>query len=189
METRTVSQLQQLAERAECLHDMTAIHRALDRMATEITHKLQQDNPLVLCVMIGALVPMGHLVTRLNFPLEIDYIHATRYRGSMRPGDLHWLVEPRQSLAGRAVLIMDDIMDGGHTLAAIIDYCQQQGAKSVHTAVMINKIRPREAGVTFEPDFIGLDTPDRFLIGFGLDYAEHFRNLPGIYAVAAEDQT
>lgn len=185
---QAVHQIQAILDRADCLFDLKQVEEALDRMAVEITNQLGQKNPLVLCVMIGAVIPMGHLLTRLNFPLEIDYIHATRYRGALRGGDLHWLVEPRQSLKGRNVLIVDDVMDGGLTLSAIIDYCKQMGAVEVTTAVMVNKQRAREEGVDFEPDFIGLTTPDRYLFGFGLDYKEYLRNAPGIYAVADEDQ-
>jgi hypoxanthine phosphoribosyltransferase len=101
---------------------------------------------------------------------------------------LHWLVEPRRELKDRTILIVDDIMDGGLTLSAIIDYCKQAGAEAVYTAVMVNKQRTREAGVDFEPDFSGLKTEDRFLVGFGLDYDEYLRNLPGIYAVADQHQ-
>jgi hypoxanthine phosphoribosyltransferase len=184
----TVDKIEKVLANSECLHDMQDINEALDRMADEIIDKLADKNPLIICVMIGALIPTGHLVTRLNFPLEIDYIHATRYRGTTRGGDLHWLVEPRQSLKDRTVLIVDDIMDGGLTLAAITDYCSQSGAKEVFTAVMVNKIREREKGVNFEPDFIGLNTEDRYLFGFGLDYEEYLRNAPGIYAVAKEHE-
>lgn len=183
-----VNKIQNVFEKADCLYDMNAIQKALDKMADAITQKLKDSNPLLLCVMTGAMIPLGHLVTKLNFPLEIDYIHATRYRGAIRGGDLHWLVEPRNSLKDRTVLIVDDIMDGGLTLAAIIDYCQQAGAKKVYSAVMVNKIRKREPGVNFEPDFTGLDTEDRYLFGFGLDYEEYLRNAPGIYAVAKEHQ-
>jgi hypoxanthine phosphoribosyltransferase len=132
--------------------------------------------------MTGALIPTAHLVTRLNFPLEIDYIHATRYRGTNRGGDLHWLVEPRKNLEDRTVLIVDDIMDGGLTLAAIIDYCRQAKAKDIYSAVMVSKNRTREPGVYFEPDFVGVETEDKYLFGFGLDYEEYWRNVPGIYA-------
>jgi hypoxanthine phosphoribosyltransferase len=185
---KKLAEVQALLKRAECLHDMSAINKALDKMGSEITAKLGESNPIIICVMTGALVAMGHLLTRLNFPLEIDYIHATRYRGSSRGGDLHWLVEPRRDLKDRAILIVDDIMDGGLTLSAIIDYCKQAQAKEVYSAVMVNKKRQREPGVEFEPDFYGVTTADRFLIGFGLDYEEYFRNLPGIYAVQDEVQ-
>lgn len=183
-----VDKMNVILEKADCLYDMSHINSALDKMAKEITHTLGDKNPIVLCVMIGALIPTAHLLTRLNFPLEVDYIHATRYRGTTRGGDLHWLVEPRQSLKGRTVLIVDDIMDGGLTLAALIDYCNQAGAKKVYSAVMVNKDRAREPGVTFEPDFSGLVTEDRYLFGFGLDYNEYLRNAPGIYAVAKEHE-
>lgn len=183
-----INKIQNVMDKAECLYDATAVGKAFDHMAADITQKLKDENPLILCVMVGALIPTGHLLTRLNFPLEVDYIHATRYRGTTRGGDLHWLVEPRQTLADRTVLVVDDIMDGGLTLEAIIDYCRQAGAKNVYSAVMINKLREREPGVTIEPDFVGLTTEDRYLFGFGLDYEEYLRNAPGIYAVAEEHQ-
>ena len=180
---KDVNEIVSLMDKAVCLHSFDEINLALDKMSKEITHQLKDEHPLILCVMTGALITTGHLVTRLHFPLEIDYIHATRYRGSVRGGDLHWLVEPRQSLQDRTVLIVDDIMDGGLTLSAIIDYCQQSGAKKVQTAVMVSKKRQREPGVNFEPDYVGLTTEDKFLFGFGLDYQEYLRNVPGIYAV------
>lgn len=184
--TMETNKIQSILAEAECLYNFTEIEQALDRMAVEITQKLKNTNPLVLCVMTGALIPMAYLLMRLNFPLEIDYIHVTRYRGSTRGGDLHWLVEPRHHLQNRTVLIVDDIMDGGLTLAAIIDYCKQVHAKAVYSAVMISKRRSREPGVNFEPDFVGLTTEDNYLFGFGLDYEEYLRNVPGIYAVKEE---
>lgn len=179
--------INKILERSDCLYNLEDINNALDKMADAITAELADQNPLILCVMIGALVPLGQLATRLHFPLEIDYIHVTRYRGTTRGGDLHWLVEPRQSLKDRTILIVDDIMDGGLTLSAIIDYCNQAGAKKVYSAVMVNKIRKREPGVHFEPHFSGLTTEDRYVFGFGLDYKEYLRNAPGIYAVSSED--
>ncbi len=180
--------IQHVFDKADCLHDLKTIEKALDHMANAITQKLKDSNPLIICVMVGALIPTGHLLTRLNFPLEVDYIHATRYRDQTRGGDLHWLVEPRQSLKNRTVLIVDDILDGGITLAAIIDYCKQAEAAEVLTAVMVNKVREREPGGEFTPDFVGLETEDRYLFGFGLDYKGYLRNAPGIYAVAKEHQ-
>lgn len=175
--------IQTVLEKAVCLYSYTEVNEALDRMAKEITEELKDTNPLILCVMTGALIPLGHLATRLHFPLEIDYIHVTRYRGTTRGGDLHWLVEPRQNLKNRTILIVDDIMDGGLTIAAIIDYCKQAGAKAIYSAVMVSKKRTREPGVNFEPNFVGVTAEDKYLFGFGLDYEEYLRNVPGIYAV------
>ncbi len=185
---KTTNKIKDVLDKAECIYNFAQVEQALDKMSVEITDKLKDENPLIICVMVGALIPTGHLLTRLHFPLEVDYIHATRYRGALRGGDLHWLVEPRKPLKDRTVLVVDDILDGGLTLAAIIDYCKQLGAKAVYTAVMVNKIREREPNVNFEPDFVGVTTEDRYLIGFGLDYNEYLRNAPGIYAVAKEHQ-
>ncbi|TAK72333.1 MAG: hypoxanthine-guanine phosphoribosyltransferase [Gammaproteobacteria bacterium] len=179
-----LNKIETVLKEAECLYSFSEVNEALDRMAQEITATLQDQNPLILCVMTGALITTGHLVTRLHFPLEIDYIHATRYRGTTRGGDLHWLVEPRQSLKDRTVLIVDDIMDGGLTIAAIMDYCKQAQAKAIYSAVMVSKKRTREPGVDFEPNFVGVTTEDKYLFGFGLDYEEYLRNVPGIYAVS-----
>jgi hypoxanthine phosphoribosyltransferase len=179
---QTTTKIEDVLKNAECLYSFDEVNLALDRMAQSITEKLKDENPLILCVMTGALITTGHLATRLHFPLEMDYIHATRYRGTNRGGDLHWLVEPRRSLEGRTILIVDDIMDGGLTLAAIVDYCKQAKAKAIYSAVMVSKKRKREDGVNFEPDFVGLETEDKYLFGFGLDYEEYLRNVPGIYA-------
>lgn len=179
----TTDKIQTILQNARCLYSYSEVNEALDKMALAITHKLRHANPLILCVMTGALITTGHLLTRLHFPLELDYIHVTRYQSTIRGGDLHWLVEPRQSLKNRTILIVDDIMDGGLTLSALIDYCKQSKAKATHSAVLISKNRQREPGVTFEPDFVGLTTEDKYLFGFGLDYEEYLRNVPGIYAV------
>lgn len=184
--TTQLDKVKSILDNVDCLYDYQAINTALDKMAIAITNELGDSNPIMLTVMTGAMIPAGHLVTRLPFPLEMDYIHATRYRGSMRGGDLHWLVEPRTSLKDRTVLIVDDIMDGGLTLSAIIDYCKQAKAKAVYTAVLVNKLRKREPTVDFEPDFIGISIEDRYVFGFGLDYEEYWRNMPGIYALKAE---
>jgi len=178
-----IDHINSVLESAECLYSHSEINEALDRMAAEMTQQLKETQPLVLCVMSGALIACGHILTRMHFPLEIGYLHVTRYRGTNRGGDLHWLVEPRQNLNDRTVLVIDDIMDGGLTLSAIIDYCKQAKCKHVYTAVMVSKKREREPGVNFEPDFVGVETEDKYLFGFGLDYNEYLRNIPGIYAV------
>lgn len=177
------NQYNEILGKAECLYNREQVMQAIDKMATEMTAKLSDSNPIILSVMTGALIVTGHLLVRLPFPLEIDYIHATRYRGSNRGGDLHWLVEPRLDLQGRTVVIVDDILDGGLTLAAIIDYCKQANAEQVYTAVLVDKKRVREPGGNVVADFVGLSTEDKFLFGFGLDYEEYLRNAPGIYAV------
>lgn len=179
-------EVEEVYSKAECLHTKEDVDQALDRMADDIHVKLHDQNPVVLCVMIGAIIPLGHLLTRLDFPLEVDYVHATRYRGQLTGGDIHWKSMPKISLNNRTVLIVDDVLDGGVTLKAIVDYCEQQGAKKVYTAALVEKENTRIEGGLQEADFIGLTVEDRYIFGYGLDYKEYLRNAPGIFAVSAE---
>lgn len=163
-----------------CLLPGTAIQAALDRMAEEITRVLAAADPLVLVVMQGGVIPAGQLLPRLDFPLRLDYVHATRYREQTRGGELHWLKSP-PPLAGESVLILDDVLDEGITLAEIVSACYRQGAKQVYTAVVVEKRRPRQ--VPLVADFIGVRVEDKYLFGYGMDYKGYLRNANGIYAV------
>lgn len=166
---------------AECLFSNEQVQEAIARMAAEITRDLAERDPLVLCVMTGAVIPAGHLLTQLNFLLQIDYIHATRYRGETVGGRLNWIVKPSHSLRGRDILIIDDIFDEGVTLNEIVDYCWAEGAHDVRTAVLINKLHDRKQKMHI--NYIGLETADHYLFGYGMDYHGYLRNMPGIYAV------
>jgi len=166
---------------ADCLITGEQLAQALDGMAASITRRLGDSAPLVLTVMNGGLIPAAQLLLRLQFPLQMDYLHATRYGNATTGGELQWRVYPSTPMEDRSVLIVDDIFDQGHTLAAISDYLHAKGAREVLTAVVINKLHDRK--VDFQPDFIGLDVADRFLYGFGMDYQGFFRNANGIYAV------
>ena len=179
----TPEEAAQVFAEADCLVTGAEIDQALDRMAQAITDALAESNPLVICVMTGGLVAAGQLLTRLNFPLELDYLHATRYRGETSGGaEVHWLAEPRNSLEGRTVLLIDDILDEGHTLAAIQAYCRGNGAAEVHTAVLVDKLHDRKHPDA-EADYVGVEVEDRYLFGSGMDYKEYWRNAPGIWAV------
>ncbi len=173
--------LDAVLRRAELIHDAGTIGRALDRMASAITARLGSARPLVLGVMPGAMVPLGRLLPRLDFALEVDYIHASRYHGSTVGRDLVWLARPQTSLKGRTVLLVDDILDEGHTLAGILRECRDQGAAEVLAAVLFDKRHDRrEPGVS--ADFHGLEVPNRYVFGAGMDYRGYFRNLPNVYA-------
>ena len=176
-----IEQIKRVSDSAECLYNDTQVQQAIDRMAGDITARLSNANPLVLCVMTGAVVPAGHILTRLHFPLQVDYIHATRYKGETRGGLIEWKVEPSHSLKDRSVLIIDDIFDEGVTLQEIVKYCKDKQASEVLTAVLVNKLHDRK--VPMQPDFIGLETEDKYLFGYGMDYYNYLRNAPGIYAV------
>jgi hypoxanthine phosphoribosyltransferase len=151
-------------------------------MARAITRELAERDPLVVCLMKGGLVPFGMLLPKLQFPLQVDYIHATRYGNRLQGSDLEWIAGPFIPPADRTVLLVDDILDEGTTLAAIEDYYRKHGARDVYKAVMVKKQRPRTLAV--DAEFIGLMVPDRYVFGFGMDYKGYLRNAPGIYAVA-----
>jgi hypoxanthine phosphoribosyltransferase len=178
----TLAELQRIRAGAIELHGPDAIHAALDRMAREITATLADRLPVVLCVLTGGIIPTGHLMTRLAFPLESDYLHATRYRGETSGREVEWVSEPGISLHGRTVLVVDDILDEGNTLADVLRYCREQGAEQVYAAVLIRKRREHREPVV-QADFVGLEVDDRYVFGFGMDYKGYLRNLNGIYAL------
>ena len=182
--------MDKLVDQAECIYDRASIDAALDTIATEITQQLSEHKPLVLCVLHGGLIFTGHLLTRLSFPLQQDYIHASRYGGLTAGEGLKWLAPPHESLQDRTVLLLDDIFDQGHTLQAIRDYCLASGARAVYSAVLLIKNHTREKS-DMRPDFVGLEVDDRYVFGFGMDYECLWRNANGIYAIspAAEEET
>jgi len=183
----TPEDLDAVVARAEPLHDARAVDAALERLAAAIERRLAGTRPVLLGVMTGAIVPLGRLLPRLGFALEVDYIHATRYHGSTVGRDLVWLARPQTPLRGRTVLVVDDILDEGHTLAGIIDECRNEGAEAVHAAVLVNKPNARRvAGLA--ADFAGLEVPDRYVFGAGMDYRGYLRNVDGIYAAHPDDE-
>jgi hypoxanthine phosphoribosyltransferase len=172
----------QVLQQADRLYDTKQIDTALVAMAADITRKLSDHEPLLVCLMNGGLVPFGMLLPRLQFPLQVDYIHATRYGAQLQGSVLKWIAGPFMSPQDRTILLVDDILDEGTTLAAIEDYYRQHGARTVLKAVLVEKIRSRP--VHIDVDFVGLTVPDRYVFGYGMDYKGYLRNAPGIYAVA-----
>ncbi|MEW5789784.1 MAG: hypoxanthine-guanine phosphoribosyltransferase [Pseudomonadota bacterium] len=166
---------------ADLIVSATQVERALDRLAGQIGDALADRLPVALCIMGGAVVFAGKLLPRLEFPLEFDYLHATRYRDGTRGGEIEWAVLPRKDLAGRCVLLMDDILDEGHTLAAAKSKLLELGAAEVRIAVLADKAIGRKKPV--QADFVGLTLPDRYVLGMGMDAYGLWRNLPGIYAM------
>ena len=177
----TTEQAQNALNDAELLFNTEDVETAITSMAVAITTALSNSNPLVLPVMNGGLVIGGKLISQLDFPLQVDYIHATRYRGEISGSELHWLKKP-ENLTDRVVLLIDDILDEGITLAAIVEYCYAAGAAKVFTAVLAEKILEQDKPIQ-HADFTGLHVPNRYVFGYGMDYHEYHRNLLGIYAV------
>lgn len=154
---------------------------AVARLAQAITSRLSAQHPLVLSVMGGAVVFAGNLLPRLAFPLELDYLHVTRYGAATTGGNINWIAEPRHSVAGRTVLVLDDILDEGITLAAIKERILKRGAAACYTAVLAEKDLGHEKPIT--ADFVGLTLPNRYVFGYGMDVSGAWRNLPAIRAV------
>ena len=181
-EEPTIEHIRQIYREADRLYTHAEVAEATDGLAARITERLSDAMPLVLCIMNGGLIPTGMLLERLDFLLQLDYIHATRYRGETTGAQLQWRRKPELSLQGRSVLIVDDILDEGLTLQTVRDWCLEQNPKEVLSAVLVEKRHDRKK-TPIQADFVGLTVPDRYVFGFGMDYKNHLRNVPGIYAV------
>lgn len=166
---------------AERVCSAAAVARSVRRIARDVTRVLADENPLVLCVMGGAVVFTGQLLPLLKFPLGFDYLHLTRYRNATRGGRIEWKVFPREAVAGRVVLVLDDILDEGDTMLEIRARVLAAGARRFYCAVFsdkdIGKAKPIAA------DFVGVKLPNRYVFGFGMDIKGAWRNLPDVYAL------
>ena len=166
---------------AELLCDATRLQAVIHRLAHEINTALSDKEPLVLCVMNGAVVFTGQLLPLLDFPLTFDYVQVSRYHETLHGGELAWIVAPPASLRNRVVLVVDDVLDEGRTLAAIRAKILENGAQACYSAVLVDKQTGREKPI--QADFVGIQLPDRYIFGFGMDLHGKWRNLPEIYAL------
>lgn len=177
----SLQQAREVLSNAELLCAPEQVQAALRRIAQEIKAQLGEVQPLVLSVMGGAVVFTGQLLPLLDFPLDFDYVHVSRYGGAQQGGKLHWRVEPRENVRGRVVLVLDDILDEGYTLAALKQRVLELGASGFYSAVFADKLHGKEKPI--HADFVGVELPDRFVFGYGMDIKGAWRNLPAIYAV------
>ncbi|NVD96789.1 MULTISPECIES: hypoxanthine-guanine phosphoribosyltransferase [unclassified Massilia] len=178
-----------LLKNAEEIFDKQAVldsvARIADQLNTRFDHDENQEFPLVLGVMGGAVVFTGHLLPQLTFPLEFDYIHVSRYGDDDQGGKVVWKVIPRPTVAGRTIIVVDDILDEGETLAHVKERLLEMGAKEVILAVFADKAIGKPKPV--KADLVGLTIPNRFVVGFGMDAYGYWRNLPGLWAIRNED--
>jgi hypoxanthine phosphoribosyltransferase len=156
--------------------------RAIHRMVAEATLELKDANPVVLAVMHGGVFTAVEMCRRFGFPHEFDYVHVTRYGGGVAPGELEWRVRPGAKLKGRTVLVVDDILDRGHTLRALQAELKRVGVAKQYTAALVVK-RVANAGRRPRIDFAGLGVDDVYVFGSGMDYFGYWRELRGIYAI------
>jgi hypoxanthine phosphoribosyltransferase len=160
------------------------IDRALEAMARDISADLATSRPVAIAIMNGGLVVAGQLLTRLPFPLDCDYIHVRRYGRLTHGGELEWIAGPHLDMRGRTVLLIDDILDEGRTLAVVREALLARGAAEVRIAAFARKDRGEPPAI--EADYVGVEVPNRFVFGFGMDVDGAFRNLPAIYALPPE---
>lgn len=179
--TLSAAEAQRIFDAADLVVSEQDAALAVRRLAGEIADALGASHPLVLSVMGGAVIFTGQLLPLLHFPLEFDYLHVTRYGDTTTGGELSWIVAPRANIAGRTVLVLDDILDEGITLAAVKRRLFEQGAKDCRIAVFADKDLGREKPV--RADFTGVHLPNRYVFGFGMDVKGAWRNLPAVYAV------
>lgn len=173
-------QAREVLQHAELIRSAEEVQAAVARVADQISARLSGRRPLVLSVMGGAVIFTGQLLPKLNFLLDFDYLHVSRYGADRQGGALQWRVSPGENVAGRVVLVLDDILDEGMTLAAIRQHVLQLGAGEFYSAVFADKLIGKEKPI--RADFIGMELPNRFVFGFGMDIQGAWRNLPAIYA-------
>ena len=168
--------------RAERLHDRATLEAATARMGADITGALEGERAVFLTVMNGGMFFAAPLALAIGCDLEFDYVHATRYGDATVGREIQWRRRPQVGLAGRTVILADDILDEGYTLAALRDYCAAEGARRVLIGVLCEKRHDRRVP-GLQADFVGVYVPDRYVFGYGLDYFGQGRNLPAIYAL------
>lgn len=173
----------QYLDGADLLFDADQVHAAIMNIAHRLNDQFRNEAPVILSVMNGALYFTGQMLPHLNFPLELDYVHATRYQGDTVGHQVEWYVKPPKNVKGKNVLILDDILDEGVTLKAIVELCKDLGAKTVLTAVLLEKILKHKKPI--QADYVGLTVEDRYIFGCGMDINGWWRNLPQIYALKA----
>lgn len=174
-------------ERAVLLHTAAEVQNAIERMASEITARVAGVNPVVLAVMHGGVFTAVELCKRFRFPYEFDYVHVTRYGGGTHGGEIEWRVRPSPRLEGRTVLVVDDILDRGHTLAALNAELDALEIKARYTAALVVK-SVRDAEARPRVDFAGLTIDDVYVFGCGMDYHGQWRGLPALYALPAKSK-
>ena len=170
-----------ILDAAEQIFSAMEVSQTVERMAADINAALADKYPLVLSVMGGAVIFTGQLLPLLKFPLDFDYLHVSRYNNETQGGEVRWKVAPRENVSGRVVLVLDDILDEGITLAAVRERIMEQGATAFYSAVFADKDIGKSKPIT--ADFIGVTLPNRYVFGFGMDVNGAWRNLPAIYAI------
>ena len=180
-----IEQALDIHQQAQQLYSQDAVDQAIQSLAKQLSPRFEQEFPLLMCVMNGGLYLTGQLMRYWEFPMTIDYVHATRYRLSTLGRDVLWKAYPQNSLKDRHVIIVDDIFDQGYTLQDVRNYCMKQGARKCTSLFLIRKSHDRKRA-DIEADHVALECDDLYVYGSGMDFHSHFRNLPGVFGISHE---
>ena len=173
---------QAILDNSRVLFDRDEVNAAVQKMADEINTHYGNEPVILITVLTGAIIPATWLITKLKMPVQMDFVHATRYRGGLYGAELEYRVPPRLDLEGKNVLIVDDIFDEGNTLAAIKGSVEKRKAGSVKMAALVRKDHDRGLSRDYV-DFIGMDVPDVYVFGCGMDAYEEWRHLDEIWVL------
>lgn len=180
MATITDKQAKEVLLKSDCLYTEPEVEEALKKIAEALNKDLADKNPVFVSIMTGGTVPFAKLLMMFRSPCEIDYVHATRYKNQTAGSSLEWITGPNIDPNGRVVVLIDDILDEGVTLAEIEKKYIELKAKEIKKVVLVIKDRPRNVDISV--NYVGLNVPDRYVFGYGMDYKGYLRNVAGIYA-------
>jgi hypoxanthine phosphoribosyltransferase len=162
------------------------LHDGMMRMADQITGCYENRQLTIVGVLTGSVVLMADLIRVIDLPMRVGVLQASSYRGATTTrGELVINSELMLDISGRDVLLVDDIFDTGHTLVQVLDKMREFEPTSIRSAVLLRKNGRQE--VDYQPDFVAFDIPDEFVVGYGLDYEDMYRNLPFLAALEPED--
>ena len=177
--------LREILENSTLIADKREVEAAVEFLGEAVNAHYGDREIILLIVMTGAVMPAAWVAAKLKMPVQMDFVHATRYAGQTEGGEIEFRVPPRLNLEGHDVLIIDDIYDIGLTLQMIEGYCESRGARSVNSAVLVRKIHDRETTGTL-PKFIGMEVEDKYIFGCGMDVYENWRHLDEIRALEGD---
>jgi hypoxanthine phosphoribosyltransferase len=178
----SLEEIQTVQNEADCIFTHSEIEKKIDNLSQLITKDLYDHNPIFICILNGGLLFSASLLSKLSFPLQVDYMHLTRYQGDLSGSEIRWFAKPQLDLKGRVVILLDDILDLGISMQAAKEYCALQGAEKVFSVVLLKKKLQDELQVE-TADYVGFECPDKYVFGFGMDYKNYCRNLNAIYAL------
>ena len=154
------------------------IQKKVQELAGELTKEYADKNPVFIGVLKGVVIFFADMVRNMRFPCEIDFMCISSYGGTTTTGNTVVKKDVSVDLKGRHVVILEDIYDTGNSLTFVRDYLLSKEPASLKICTLLDKPERRKPGVTLVPEYVGFTVPNEFVVGYGLDYNEHFRNLP-----------